>query len=285
MKSYKPIDAKIEMFIPIFVISLSAFLVESLSLGRATSITMQSSKEKLFTVPVANHGARVTLITKAKGLDIDIINPMTLGGLKSEEYLKMNPQGKMPVIVTPEGFSIFESDCIARYLVDKYPNSPTFMPRTLNQRSLSNLICRIHDIYISPIQGCMYKAAGTPFSIYGTDRLSALQELRRQIKVIENTVVEYDEMFPNEMGPYLCGDEISLADASLFPTSIFFMTILPQVFKLDVKDFFGPRLLSWYEYMLRNNEAAKYVYDEMLPALEAWKASGKIVSMPLMYSL
>lgn len=34
---------------------------------------------------------------------------------KSEEYLKMNPNGKVPVLKTPEG-AIFESTAIARYV-------------------------------------------------------------------------------------------------------------------------------------------------------------------------
>lgn len=47
-----------------------------------------------------------------KGLEsiIDIKSPLELGGLKSPEYLALNPQGKMPVLVLPDGTSLPESE-------------------------------------------------------------------------------------------------------------------------------------------------------------------------------
>jgi hypothetical protein len=50
--------------------------------------------------------------------------------------------------------------------------APSFTPKNLQQKILSELISRTHDIYIAPVQGCMYKAPGTTYSIYGTDRLA-----------------------------------------------------------------------------------------------------------------
>jgi glutathione S-transferase len=62
----------------------------------------------------------------------------------------------MPILVTSDGFTIIESDCIARYLLDKYKDLPPhFNGRELYERSLSDQICRVHDIYISPIQVVM----------------------------------------------------------------------------------------------------------------------------------
>ena len=53
----------------------------------------------LYDMPVSNNGARVRFILKAKGLEkkgyVKIVPPSDLGGLKSEAYLKLNPQGKM----------------------------------------------------------------------------------------------------------------------------------------------------------------------------------------------
>ena len=47
-----------------------------------------------------------------KGLEdeIDILPPKTLGeGLKSPGYLALNPQGKMPLLVLPDGTPLPES--------------------------------------------------------------------------------------------------------------------------------------------------------------------------------
>lgn len=45
-----------------------------------------------------------------KKLDVDIQPPTAIGGLKSEAYLACNPQGKMPLLVLPNGTSIPESE-------------------------------------------------------------------------------------------------------------------------------------------------------------------------------
>ena len=40
---------------------------------------------------------------------VDIQSPKVLGGLKSEAYLAINPQGMMPVLALPDGTSLPES--------------------------------------------------------------------------------------------------------------------------------------------------------------------------------
>jgi glutathione S-transferase len=46
-----------------------------------------------------------------KGLEeqINVVAPAALGGLKSPAYLALNPQGKMPLLVLPNGTAIPES--------------------------------------------------------------------------------------------------------------------------------------------------------------------------------
>ena len=46
-----------------------------------------------------------------KGLEdeIDTVAPQKLGGLQSEQYLALNPQGKMPLLVLPDGTALPES--------------------------------------------------------------------------------------------------------------------------------------------------------------------------------
>ncbi len=99
-----------------------------------------------------------------KGLlenDVKIVSPMEIGGLKCAEYLAMNPQAKMPLLkVEDSGMCIPESDTICRYLISQYADrGPSFQLEDVK----SNLIARFHDIYLSPLQGCMYKAT-PPFA-------------------------------------------------------------------------------------------------------------------------
>jgi glutathione S-transferase len=80
---------------------------------------------------------------------------MELGGFKSDEYLAINPQGKVPALKCEStGLCIAESDTVARYLMSTYASEgPSFQP----DNPISNMIARFHDIYLTSIQMCLYK--------------------------------------------------------------------------------------------------------------------------------
>jgi glutathione S-transferase len=238
------------------------------------------SLHTLFDAPISNHGARVRLLIYAKNIkqEFNIVSPGTLGGLKSPDYLKMNPQGKMPVLMTNDGLTVIESDTICRYIIETFPNEPSFVPKHLHLKYLSETISRTHDIYIAPVQGSMYKAKGVPFSIYGNDRKTALTELKRQLLSLDQTIAVFREKHSNlSCGPFLCGSEMSLADATLFPTMVFADFILPQFFKCHQEEYMGPLLSEWWSFMCNEVECASVVRSEMLNGLNEWKSTGRFV--------
>ena len=125
-----------------------------------TSSTISKSDHILFDMPVSNNGARCRIILYKKNISqdqVEIISPVTLGGLKSEEYLALSPNGLMPSLSIQKNHSsgmkhISESDTIARYLLSEYSNvGPSF----LLENPRSNQITRWHDMYLTTIQGCL----------------------------------------------------------------------------------------------------------------------------------
>jgi glutathione S-transferase len=119
-------------------------------LGRviASAVTVRFDKPTLLDVPVSNNGGRVRsprliqihmskmvsilfplqffdesrylqcrYIIYKKNLEdkVAIESPKALGGLKSEQYLKLNPQGLMPLLVLPDGTALPESEVIKRF--------------------------------------------------------------------------------------------------------------------------------------------------------------------------
>lgn len=242
------------------VISLLTIFIASVDAFSLLKMTMATtSKRILYDVPVSNHGARCRIILYKKEIppsDVRIAPPTELGGLKSEEYLKANPQGKMPLLVCSESkMNIPESDTICRYLMSEFSGQgPSFLP----DDPKSNLIARIHDIYIGPIQNCMYKAG--PFGIFGT-RKDALDEITKQLNVIE-------DLLGDSSSTYLCGDEISLADATLFPTAIFIDHMLP---KFDIMPALPPKLATWYNRLKTEDPACRKVFAEVMGGLQAWE--------------
>ena len=78
--------------------------------------------------PVSNHGARVRMLMYKLGLEgaVNIMSPMDIGGLRSEEYLALNPQGKMPLLVDDDTV-VWEADAICRHLLEKHADSAVSM--------------------------------------------------------------------------------------------------------------------------------------------------------------
>ena len=200
--------------------------------------------------------SQVRYLIYAKGLEsaIDIASPADLGGLKGDAFLALNPQGKMPVLVLPDGTAIPESDTMARYVLDAWAGTgPSFDPGTPVLRAKSNLAARLLDTYISPIQGCLYKAMAAG------ERAAQLAELARQLTVLEGVVA----------GPRVCGSAPSLADSALFPTLVFAVDILPTVYGWDDVFASRPKLGAHFAAMAADPAGARVV-QEMRCGLQSW---------------
>ena len=54
---------------------------------------------------MVDHSARIRMQLYARGWahKVDVVPPMELGGLKTPEYLAINPLGKMPTLLLPDG--------------------------------------------------------------------------------------------------------------------------------------------------------------------------------------
>ena len=224
------------------------------------------------TAPLSHH---VRFLLRFKGLMDDY--EIDGSKFKTAEFKALNPTGKVPLLVTSDELKIPESDTICRFLIDRHISiPPSFTPETQRQRLLSELIVRTHDIYISPIQGAMYRAPGSIFGQHGTNRVSAIQDICSQLDIIEG-YLEQDKLWSTQTaGCFLCGDLVSLADATLFPTLVFTEFMLPQFFGIETSTRF-PRLHAYFNYMINPTKCdpAKATFDEMTEALEAWRSSGR----------
>jgi len=200
---------------------------------------------------------------------VEILSPAEVGGLKSSDYLNLNPAGLMPSLTiqkadNPYGINaIAESDTIARYLISEYSDAPSFLP----DHPKSNQIARWHDMYLTPIQGCLYKPSSRlPFGNYA-DRKSAIAAYRKNLEVIEGFVGDLT-------GLYLCGDDISLADATLFPSLVFATFMLP---KFDHAQPALPLTLTqYYNNLMAKDEVFSKVHDEIMSVLvDSWDAKNR----------
>ena len=244
------------------------------SLSSAPTPTPRTSRDAtstrtLYDMPVSNNGARCRLILYKKQLDdreVSIQPPTALGGLRSAEYLRRNPQGKMPLLSDSQtGLHLAESDTIARYLLSEYVGrGPSFQP----DHPVSNLIARIHDLYLTTIQGCLYKPA-PPFGTFGT-RDAAIHEYVTQLQIIDNLIAA------DNAGPYLLGAQVALADATLFPSLVFAVHMLP---KFDVNPPLPPNLSRYYQQVTASDFDFARVQQEIQGGLDAWEQRDRWVPL------
>ena len=189
-------------------------------------------------------------------------SPAELGGLKGEAYLRLNPQGKMPLLVLADGRGLAESEVIVQYLLHKFAAvGEPLQPDDPERRAFAALAVRVHDVYLQPCQGCMYK------EMPAEDRARGLAELARQLDVLEGLLSDGD-------GDWVAGNARSFADAALFPTFVFYTTILPAQFNWP--DVFSgrPRLRRWWVVASRDAACAE-VKADIEAGLAKWAADGR----------
>jgi len=152
------------------------------------------------------------------------------GEHKQEWFLKINPIGKIPAI-DDDGFLLFESNAICRYLCDKN-NSPLY-PKDVNKRAIidqwidfcsfhigGNFVPVVYNRLFAPLRGLPVNEKAI------TD---GLEFLKQYFPVIENQLVQHK---------YIVSKEISLADIVLFS-----LLEPAEMAKIDLSGY--PKLNSW----------------------------------------
>ena len=134
-------------------------------------------------------------------------------GIKSPEYLALNPFGKMPVLIDGDK-AIPESTIICEYIENKFPATP-MMPTKKDDHLAVNMVMRMLDIYI--FQN-LFELASARGSDMDPEAMAAkLGTVASGIDVIEQYVTGGDN---------LIGDDRTLADCAFLPAAFFFDRLL-----------------------------------------------------------
>ena len=146
---------------------------------------------------------------KEKGLEFEI-QALAPGQHKEPEHLKRHPFGKVPAF-EHDGFSIYETQAILRYLDDVFPNPP-LTPGNAKQRTSMNQIIGIIECYLFP-----KAAAPIAFNRIIGPRLLGLPANEAAIAdampMAKVCFAELDRLLGDK--PYLAGESLSIADIML----------------------------------------------------------------------
>lgn len=149
---------------------------------------------------------RVWLALEHKKLGYDFrLLSFSEGDNKKPEFLKLNPRGRVPVIVDGD-FVLAESNAIVEYLEEQYPATPPLFPGPTRQRAqVRRWIADIDD----SVDAAMGRMGEAVFD--GADAATLA-------KAREGLLRELDYVTGRMQGDYLAGAQLTAADFALYPT-------------------------------------------------------------------
>ena len=164
----------------------------------------------VYTAPTSNGWKPIIFLEEANvDYDITAIN-FDKREQKEKEYLKLNPNGRIPTIVdrSNNNFIVFESGAILWYLAEKYDK---FLPQNSNDKSQTLQWLMFQMANIGPMMGqAMYfqriaakLGEENPFAIK-----RYVNESRRLMEILDKHLVDRE---------YLVADEYTIADIATYP--------------------------------------------------------------------
>lgn len=161
----------------------------------------------------SNANAAPHMLLEEFGVDYDLVLvDRTTNAQKSPEYLKINPNGRIPTLIDGD-HSIFESAAIMMHLVDKYPEKG-FAPAmgTPERGHFYQWMCFLTNSVQEDLMSWFYpeRLVGEEEGVRELIKAGAEKRVSQHFDVIEQHL--------QAQGPYFLGDKISAVD--LFFTMI-----------------------------------------------------------------
>ena len=158
----------------------------------------------------AAYRVRIALNLKGVAYDTASIHLIKDGGHnRRPEYRAVNPQMRVPALVTPSGEVLIQSLAIIDYLDETYP-APALLPKDpiarAHARALAQIVaCDVHPLnntsplrYLKRVMHQEQTAIDAWYHHWITEGFEAIETLVRP-------------------GPYCCGSEVTIADICLVP--------------------------------------------------------------------
>jgi len=163
---------------------------------------------KIYGSDLSGPSNKVRLVANALGLEYEYRRvDLRDGENKTEDYLRLHPAGKVPVI-DDGGFVLFESNAIIKYLASK-AGSPLY-PQETNKQAIVDQWIDFSSHHIGTAMGrVLFNRLFAPFLKLEVDEHSlsdGLSFLDRFLPVVERQL---------QANPFLAGNEFTLADLNL----------------------------------------------------------------------
>lgn len=159
------------------------------------------------------------------------------GDLRSPEFLRVNPRGKVPAIVD-RGLTLWESAAIVEYLAEAYPQSgQRLWPADVDQRATGRRIAAEADGYVYPavrklVVELLMRREGQPDPSVVAENKATL-------------AVEFERFEQQLTQSYLAGDDPSAADFALYPLTAILLRVHAKAPAYDLASVLGDNTRAW----------------------------------------
>lgn len=212
---------------------------------------------KLYGSLVSPYVARVAFAARLKGIKLE--PEMPAGGIKTPEFLNLNPIGKMPALEA-DGRVIAESMVMLDYLEDAFP-TPALLPASAIDRAQARLLARIVDLYVTAT-GRYFFTNMNPATRKADEVATGVEAYRKSLAQLEHFMGE---------GPYAVGDKLGYADVAMLPC-LQMMSIITGI--CGVADPYEglPRLTRWWQHM-QTDSATSVLVNEYQAAFSSFMSA------------
>jgi glutathione S-transferase len=203
---------------------------------------------KLYGAIASPYVARVVMFARIKGIELPVSDAPG-GNIKSPEYLKLNPMGKMPTLDV-DGRGIGESSIICDYLEDAAGGKPG-LPQDAYERARSRLVARIVDLYLMPHVSPLFRQMN-PANRDAAAVETAMKDIAKAYGYAEQS------MGP---GPFCVAGTPTLGDCALATGTTMLKTVLAAGFP-DAADPVGSgRLATWWQAIQAHADCGPVLED------------------------
>lgn len=201
---------------------------------------------------------RAVLMARWKGCALELTAPPG-GNLKSAEFLRINPIGKMPAL-EDAGSHLAESTVICEYIDETQPGRKLLGDGPM-ERAQARLLARIMDVYVVPNFGALFRNLD-PAKRNDAEVQAAIAGVRKALGHLDHF------MGP---GPWAIGKEPGYADVILAP-EFYLAAILLPMFGMDDPCDGQPKLTRWWQ-TLQADPVAAAVRSEFDVSFRAFMAA------------
>jgi GSH-dependent disulfide-bond oxidoreductase len=184
---------------------------------------------QLYTYQTPN-GHKASIMLEETGLPYDVrVVDIERGDQKTPEFLRLNPNNKIPVIVDPDrGRTVSESGAILFYLAER---SGVLKPKTAEERDVALQWVLFQAAHVGPTLGQIWN-----WKIFATEKLPQVvarfeHEAGRVFRVLDGRLAGQ---------AYLAGDAYGVADVMTWP----WINVAEPKLRLDLRPY--PNLWRWF---------------------------------------